>query len=69
MIKLKRIRLKNKNLHAILVGSAIIMFWRGLWGLMDQYLFPDDPVLSFLISIILGLFILLAIDLSLEELG
>lgn len=69
MIKLKRIKLKNKNLHAILVGSAVIMFWRGLWGLMDRYLFPDNPVVSFLISISLGLLILLVIDLSLEKLG
>lgn len=69
MFKLKKIRLRNKNLHSILVGSAIIMFWRGSWGLMDRYLFPENPVLSFLVSISLGLLILLAMDLSLEGLG
>lgn len=68
MFKLKRIRLKNKNFHSILVGAAIIMFWRGLWGLMDKYLFPENPVLSFLVSIFIGLMILLVLDLSLEEL-
>ena len=68
MFKRVRLRIRNRNIHAIIVGFAIIMFWRGLWGLMDRYLFPDNPDLSFLTSIFLGLLILLVVDLSLEEL-
>lgn len=34
------------------------MFWRGAWGLMDLYLFPDDPAMSFVASLLLGLIII-----------
>ena len=44
--------------HVILTALAIIMFWRGIWGLMDTYLFPDNHVLSYVLSIIIGILIL-----------
>lgn len=48
-------------LSTILIAGAIIMFWRGVWGLMDVYIFPDDLPLSyavsFLISVLLYIFI------------
>jgi hypothetical protein len=44
--------------HAILVGFAIVAFWRGTWGFMDFYLFPENEILSFSASIILGVVIL-----------
>lgn len=48
-------------LSTILIAGAIIMFWRGVWGLMDIYLFPHDPTLSygvsFLISVLLYIFV------------
>lgn len=45
----------------IITSLAIVSFWRGVWGLMDMYLFPENLALSLLISIALGLVILLAI--------
>ena len=48
----------------ILVASvAIVSFWRGCWGLMDIFIFPEYPVLSHLITIIFALMILLGITL------
>ena len=29
-----------KRLEAFFVGAAIILFWRGIWNLADEYLFP-----------------------------
>ena len=46
----------------ILVSSlALISFWRGTWGLLDEYLFPGNPDLSYAISIALGLAVLFVI--------
>ena len=60
---------KTKNiLLAILIGSAVISFWRGLWGLMDIYLFPKNPALSFSISVIIGLIILIITHYTTKEL-
>ncbi|MEK6898319.1 MAG: hypothetical protein AABX28_03105 [Nanoarchaeota archaeon] len=44
--------------YTILVAFAIISFWRGVWGLMDLYLFPNHEVWSFLISVLVGVAIL-----------
>jgi len=47
----------------ILIASiATVSFWRGIWGLMDIYLFPKNQVLSLIISIIIGLIVLFIIS-------
>lgn len=40
------------------VVFAIVLFWRGTWGLLDLYLFPDNMLLSYLISAAAGIIIL-----------
>ena len=54
MVKNKRFS-GSKGFKAILVGAAIVMFWRGTWGLLDLYLFPDNQELSFVVSLLSGL--------------
>jgi len=55
------------NLDAILVGAGLILFWRGIWGLMDLYFFPDNALLSYAASAIVGFAILYFDDFQLEE--
>jgi hypothetical protein len=61
-----------KNLHptvnAVVIILAIIMLWRGVWGLLDEYLFPGSPTFSYLLSIALGGLILYLDDFSLKDL-
>ena len=38
---------------------AVVMVWRGVWGLLDEYLLPKNPRLSYWISFIIGLVLLL----------
>lgn len=38
---------------------AVVMVWRGVWGLLDEYLLPQNPKLSYWISFIIGLVMLL----------
>lgn len=42
----------------LIVGTAVVLYWRGAWGLMDLYIFPDNPAASYTLSLIAGLGIL-----------
>ncbi len=53
-----RLRKKNPVMFAILIGTSVVLFWRGMWGLLDLYLFPNIPWLSYVLSVITGLVIL-----------
>lgn len=61
-----------KNLHptanAVVVIFAIIMLWRGVWELLNIYLFPGSPTFSNIFSIALGALILYLDDFSLKDL-
>lgn len=48
-----------KRIEAFLIGAAIILFWRGIWALADQYLFPDHATISAVSSLIIWLGILM----------
>jgi len=45
-------------LYALLIGTSLIMVWRGVWGLLDIYLFPENKTVSFALSVIIGMLIL-----------
>ena len=60
---------KNPFIYHFITGTAIIVFWRGLWGLLDLYLFPGSKELSYIASVIVGLAILYLNDFSISELG
>lgn len=49
---------KHPFLKILLIALAAILFWRGVWGLIDLYLFPDNPLISNLVSLILGIILL-----------
>ena len=60
---LKRINKLKSHHHiifAIIIGFAIISFWRGIWGLLDLYLFPSNQIISLWTSTLLGILILIA---------
>jgi uncharacterized membrane protein len=45
-------------LSTVVIAFGIIAFWRGVWGLMDYYLFPGHHIMSLWISLIIGVAIL-----------
>lgn len=47
---------------------GVVMVWRGLWNLMDKYILPDKPLLSSIITILVGLFLLYLPDQDIKEL-
>lgn len=64
------IQMKSKHqiLFAILIAFAVVSFWRGVWGLMDEYLFPNNYQLSLWISLVLGVVILIVTNYVTKEL-
>lgn len=52
-------RKKTSSLYILLIATAVILFWRGAWGLMDLVVFPNDELHSYSASLILGITILL----------
>lgn len=57
--KITKMKSTHRILFAILIAFAVISFWRGVWGLMDEYLFPGNYTLSLLVSLALGILILI----------
>ncbi len=53
---------------SLLIGFALVSFWRGAWGLMDLYLFPENIVFSLWISVALGIAILVATNYATKQL-
>ncbi|MCK5282955.1 MAG: hypothetical protein KAK00_06100 [Nanoarchaeota archaeon] len=52
---------------SLIILSGIIFFWRGLWGLLETYLYPENPQISFFISLSLGIIILAITHYSIEK--
>ena len=48
----------------LIAVAAVVARWRGLWGLMDLYLWPDNPKRSYWVSFIIG-FVIVAVVLAL----
>ncbi len=57
-LKSKKDKSGKKILFAVIIGVAVVCFWRGVWGLLDVYLFPNNYALSSWISVIAGLIVL-----------
>ncbi len=66
--RLQELKQLHPNANAIIIVLGIIMLWRGVWGLLDIYLFPGSPTLSHLVTIALGVLLLYLDDFSMENL-
>ena len=59
---------RSSFFRTILIAASVILFWRGAWGLMDLYLFPNNHSLSYAVSLVLGVLILIATKKLVDEL-
>jgi putative flippase GtrA len=64
----KKLKRKHKNIFTFFVLIAIILIWRGIWGLGDLYLFPSNELISLLSSILIGIIILLGLRFTMSRL-
>lgn len=58
----------KSNLNLLILSIGVISVWRGIWGILETYLFPENQLLSFSVSILFGLLILYFKDHKLNEL-
>ncbi len=49
---------KNKLIYSLLEAFVFVTIWRGTWGLLDKYLFPSSPQISYITSIVIGITLL-----------
>lgn len=49
----KLVRKFLRDVDILLVSIAIILLWRGVWNFVDMYFFPEFPVFSNMLTIIL----------------
>jgi len=66
--RIGKLKSKHQIIFSILIAFAVVSFWRGIWGLMDEYLFPGNYELSLWISLIIGVLILFLTDYITKEL-
>jgi len=66
--KYTKFKKKYKLIHVLLIATAIVMFWRGVWGLLDEYLLVDEPLASYALSILIAFVVLFADSYYLDEL-
>jgi Fuseless len=64
----QQFKAQHPSCNAIIIVLAIIMFWRGVWGLLDTYLFPGYPTLSHLVSAVIGVVILYINEFNIDNL-
>ncbi len=53
----------------LVIAIGVVLVWRGIWHLADEYLFPNNETLSSIVSLIAGILILYLPDGTLEQLG
>ena len=58
----------EKNVYVLILSAGIVLIWRGIWGMLDLYLLPENLVLSYVVSILLGVGILYFHNHDLDEL-
>ncbi|MBI1970345.1 hypothetical protein HYS47_01215 [Candidatus Woesearchaeota archaeon] len=56
--RIKKMKPIKQALFTLLIGIAVVAFWRGTWVLMEAYLLPESKVVSGWISILIGLSVL-----------
>jgi len=68
--KVKKFRKDHKsNWNIFLIFFAIVMLWKGIQDLLTIVLFPNHPLISCIICIIIGALILLIDDGKFDELS
>lgn len=52
--KFKTWKRHHQAILGLLLGAAVIAFWRGIWGLLDVFLFPGNSIVSYAVSMVAG---------------
>lgn len=67
--KFSNLKTNHQLFFSILVFFGIVSLWRGIWGLLDTYLFPNNLSVSFILSTVLGMIIIAVTHYSVDKLS
>lgn len=56
--KINELEKHHQLLASLIVGIGLVSVWRGMWGLMDLFILPENQLGSYIFSLILGVGIL-----------
>ena len=66
--KLISLKKHHQLLFSLIIMSGMICLWRGIWGLLDMCLIPNNLSLSYILSVILGVGIISATHYTIDKL-
>jgi len=66
--KLTNLKKHHQLIFTLIIMSGMISLWRGIWGLLDIFLFPSDKIISYSLSIILGILVIALTHYSINRL-
>lgn len=66
--KINSFKRKHKMLFAIIIGFSVVSFWRGAWGILDVFVFPENYALSSVVSLVFGITLLAVTNYIIDEL-
>ncbi|MBN1463760.1 MAG: hypothetical protein JW922_08835 [Paludibacteraceae bacterium] len=55
MLNINKLKKRHRPFFAFIIGTSVVLFWRGMWGLLDIYFIPEKPVVSYALSMVIGL--------------
>ncbi|MDP3916821.1 MAG: hypothetical protein Q8Q42_00870 [Nanoarchaeota archaeon] len=67
--KLKKMERWQQILVSLIIGIAVVSFWRGLWGLFDVYVSPSNPLIRFWFLFLAGFVVLVGTHHAVKEFG
>ena len=65
----EKLERKHKLFFSLVISICIVLFWRGTWNLVDEYLVPDNFLLSNILSILIALSIISISDFLIRKLA
>ena len=67
-IKEEKLNKHKRGIAALFAAFGAVAFWRGSWMLMDKFLFPNNDLLSAIVSVAGGIVIILILNYTFEDL-
>lgn len=58
--RISKFKAHHQTMFALAIAFSVVCFWRGVWGLLDKYLLPNNEILSYGASLAIGILVLIA---------
>jgi hypothetical protein len=64
--KFKKLKTHHQLIWSLIIATALVSVWRGIWGLMDLFIFPSSKLISVITSLTIGIIIFIVIHYKLK---